>query len=184
MAKRSKEKTVQMRLEQILQANFKERFYSDDETITIRPNSNKNQVIGILIVAALVMFPYLLVLAITLGDFEQSKGVLPICGILFLLCLYPIATTKNYDNPIFLDFTNKTLYIKNTFFWITTSRREISFDKIDSFYYTSKTQGRRLPDFNILSVRLKNGLKLTVQEFDGAEKASELLNEILSLNNL
>jgi len=179
----SKEQKLWTRLAQNLEANFNERFHSTPDTIAILPNSLKNQLIGLLIIAALVMFPYLLVLGITLGNFSAARQALPFCAILLLFCLYPILTTTNYDNYVIFNFTDRYLYIEKRFFWLPTSRRQISFDKIDSFYYTSKRQGRRLPNFNVLSVALKNGLKFTVQEFSGAEKSSHQLNEILVLHH-
>jgi len=181
MSKPSKEDVVWMKLSQILEANFHRRLYADHDFIEIKPQSQKNHVIGLLIMAVLVMSPYLLMLLISLGDFRASMVMLPLCGIFLIVALYFMITTSNYDNYINLNVTDKTLYIENRFLWFPYSRRLIRFDAMDSFYHTEKTSSGDSPDENILSVRLKNGLTLTVQEFGGAEKTSHLLNDLLAL---
>ncbi|HEX8549161.1 MAG TPA: hypothetical protein VF691_19510, partial [Cytophagaceae bacterium] len=134
-----------------------------------------------LILVGLVLLPYLMVLAASKGNFTVALYSFPFSLIIILMVIYYKLKMDRWDNDVVIDFRNSFIEISNKHFGSRKDKFLIAFDQIESFKSEHIRDGKS--SFNLFWVILNDSSKIIVQEFDSADKASIIMNELFKMRS-
>lgn len=157
-----------------LKIDFNDRMNVTKNSIEITPQ--KKTFVGVSIISILILFPYLICLIGTKGNFISALFIWPVCLLFLVISIIIIITTDVLDNRVIFDLNKGLIMVENNSIW-KKSKEGIKFAEIDCFKYTVKRLGKSTRI--ILSLKMNNGQSINIQEFSNAIRVSKILNYIL-----